>query len=312
MTGLISVLENKTSSAIIPMLYLIAVTVAAFFLGSLPAVFSSVLAFLAFDWFFVEPRHQFTVQDPTEWLSLCMFLLTATLTGQLTALLRSRAEEAQRRKLETAALAEASWAVASEVDRDRAMSKVISQLVHIVNPDYVAVLLPTGGGDHQITNEYSDPNRSILDTSTTIIRESVQTTMKRGVAIGWDWPNKDADSETNFASVYLPILLDTQVLGQIFIKFKPKQKFTLSQRQVVSSLINHAAMILQRDILMRAEARAQAFAEADKLKTALAFYGLSRLPQSAYFNQSECKQLIGRGASPRQRRSAFAFAGCGP
>ena len=93
--------------------------------------------------------------------------------------------------------------------------------------------------------------------------------MKEGIAIGWDPPNHNTQSKTDPASVYLPILLDNQVLGQIYIKLKPERKFTLSQRQVVTSLLNHAAVILQRDILMKAEARAQALAEADKLKTAL-------------------------------------------
>lgn len=269
MTGLIYIMQDHTSMAIIPMLYLIAVTVAAFFLGSLPAVVSSVLAFLAFDWFFVEPRYQFTVQDPTEWLALCMFLLTATLTGQLTALLRSRAEEAQRRKLETAALAEASWAVASEIDRDRAMNKIISQLAHVISPDYVAVLLQEPDGGYRTTSEYSDPNRSVRETSTIISLDAVKAAMAEGRANAWMNHDLWEEAHSEAGRLYLPILLDHQDLGLVVIKPKPEQSLSSSQRQVVSSLLNHAAVILQRDKLMKAEARAQALAEADKLKTAL-------------------------------------------
>src|SRR6476661_6304174 len=72
------------------MLYLLAVMASAVAYGRGPAVFASIAAFLIFDWFFVEPLHQFTVSDPEEWVSLLLFLLTATVTGQLAAGQRQR------------------------------------------------------------------------------------------------------------------------------------------------------------------------------------------------------------------------------
>src|ERR1700704_1349399 len=60
----------------ISMLYLIAVMATAVAFGRGPAVFASVAAFLVFDWFFVEPLHQFTIADPEEWVSLVFFVLT--------------------------------------------------------------------------------------------------------------------------------------------------------------------------------------------------------------------------------------------
>jgi two-component system, OmpR family, sensor histidine kinase KdpD len=86
------------------MLYLLAVLSTAVLLGRGPAVFASIAAFLIFDWFFVEPLHQFTVNDPEEWVSLLLFLLTATVTGQLAAAQRQRAREAQQREREAVVL----------------------------------------------------------------------------------------------------------------------------------------------------------------------------------------------------------------
>ena len=63
------------------MLYLVAVMATAVAYGRGPAIFGSITAFLVFDWFFVEPRYQFTVGDPDEWVSLLLFLATATVTG---------------------------------------------------------------------------------------------------------------------------------------------------------------------------------------------------------------------------------------
>jgi hypothetical protein len=47
------------------------------------AIFASISAFLVFDWFFVQPYHQFTVSDPGEWLSLLLFLLTGVTPDEL-------------------------------------------------------------------------------------------------------------------------------------------------------------------------------------------------------------------------------------
>jgi len=86
------------------MLYLLAVMATAVAFGRGPAIFASFIAFLVFDWFFVQPIHQFRVSDPGEWISLLFFLLTATVTGQLAAGQRQRAQEAQQREREAVVL----------------------------------------------------------------------------------------------------------------------------------------------------------------------------------------------------------------
>jgi two-component system sensor histidine kinase KdpD len=266
MTGFISLVHADQSMTVIPMLYLLVVTAAAFLLGSLPAVFASVIAFLAFDWFFVEPRYQFTVQDPAEWLALTMFLITAILTGQLTALLRTRAEEAQRGRQETAALAEASWAIASQLDRDHAINKVVSQLAQVVNPDYVSVLLPDEENKHSTVTEYVDPaNKDPVHLSP----DCVNFVLTHADSIGWDRAKPGGVGLEKPGTVYLPILLDSAVLGVLFMRLKPGMTMSSSQKQVIMSIVNHAAVIIQRDKLMKAEAMAHALAQADKLKTAL-------------------------------------------
>jgi two-component system sensor histidine kinase KdpD len=94
----------QVNLANISMLYLLAVMATAVAFGRGPAIFASVLAFFVFDWFFVEPIHQLTVSDPDEWVSLLFFLLTATVTGQLAAAQRQRAQEARQREREAVVL----------------------------------------------------------------------------------------------------------------------------------------------------------------------------------------------------------------
>ena len=76
-TRLISLVFTRWHIANISMIYLLLVLALAVLYGSGPAVLASVAAFLAFDWFFVQPTWSLTIRDPDEWLALCLFLVTA-------------------------------------------------------------------------------------------------------------------------------------------------------------------------------------------------------------------------------------------
>jgi two-component system sensor histidine kinase KdpD len=88
----------------ISILYLLAVLFTAVAFGSVPAVFASIAAFLAFDFFFVQPTHHLTVNNTEEWVALVVLLVTGVITGQLAAALRQRAREAERREREAVVL----------------------------------------------------------------------------------------------------------------------------------------------------------------------------------------------------------------
>ena len=99
-TGVIALVQQFATVANISILYLLAVLVVAITFGSLPAVFASVAAFIAFDFFFVEPLHHFTVGDSEEWLALGVLLVTGVITGEMAAALQRRARETERRRRE--------------------------------------------------------------------------------------------------------------------------------------------------------------------------------------------------------------------
>jgi two-component system sensor histidine kinase KdpD len=118
-SGFIGLVLRQVNLANASMLYLLAVLATAVAFGRGPAVFASVVAFLTFDWFFVEPIHHLSVSDPGEWVSLLLFLMTAIVTGQLAAGQRQRAREAQQREREAVVLYSTLLVLAVERDRLR-------------------------------------------------------------------------------------------------------------------------------------------------------------------------------------------------
>ncbi|MBA3823372.1 MAG: DUF4118 domain-containing protein [Ktedonobacterales bacterium] len=92
----IDVIQRIAHVSNISLLYLLAVIVLAWRFGSGPSIFSALLAFMAYDWFFIRPYHTFTVNDPAEWVSLLALFATGLVISQLTAQTRRREQEAVR------------------------------------------------------------------------------------------------------------------------------------------------------------------------------------------------------------------------
>jgi len=267
MTALIARLPGADHVGNISMLYLLVVIAAAVRFGSGPAVVASLLSFLSFDWFFVQPFHTFTVEDPAEWLALLMFLVTAAVTGQLTALLRARADEAKRREHETATLAAATSAVAAQVDRDRALSEVLRRLGEVVSLE-AAGILAAGTEPPSFLVRYGEQHALPSLTETEIL----QFVMAKSCAINWDDPAghwQKAMPDTGARGIYLPLALEDRVLGVLYLRPREDRPPAVHERRLIQALASQATVVLERDRLARAELQSRSLQEADRLKTAL-------------------------------------------
>lgn len=264
MTGLIHAIPGASGIANVSMLYLIVVISTALWFGRAAAVLASLLAFLAFDFFFTQPQRTLTVHDPAEWLALLMFLLTAAVTGQLTATARSQAEEARRREKETAALSEASWAVASQVDRERALAEVLRHVTRVIPVESCGILTREAPDSIRVAATWPpdrSPPGSVLEASRLNWEQEAKSTRGNGVVA--------SPSMADAPHWILPLSIEQRVLGALYIVVRRPHLVSPAEWRVVESLANLAAVVLERDRLAGAEARGQALAEADRLKTAL-------------------------------------------
>lgn len=271
MTLLIWAMPGAQHVANISMLYLLVVIGVAVTSGSGPAVAASVLAFLTFDWFFIDPRYTFTVRDPSEWLALVMFLVTAGVTGQLTAMLRQRAEEARRRERETLALARASWAIAAQVDRDHALAEVLRRTAEVVPLESAAIFAPAADGS--LRGIAGWPEGGATPEALPGEAAAAAFVLREGKPVAWGedprhWEKALPEGGAR-DTAYLPLTAEDRVLGVLHLRLPGIAGLPAQERRVVESLANHAAVALARDRLARAETQARALLEADHLKTAL-------------------------------------------
>jgi two-component system sensor histidine kinase KdpD len=74
------------------MVFLLAVLFTAVNFGIWPAIYASVLSFLVYNFFFIEPIYTFTIAEPYELLALVIFLLVAVITSALAGRVRAQVE----------------------------------------------------------------------------------------------------------------------------------------------------------------------------------------------------------------------------
>ena len=72
------------------LLYLLVILLVASAAGPGPAVLAAVLAFFAWNFFFLPPYHTLQIHDPKDWLSLVAFLVVGVLVGALAGRMRDR------------------------------------------------------------------------------------------------------------------------------------------------------------------------------------------------------------------------------
>ena len=126
--------------------YLLAVVVVAGLFGAWPGVAVSVVAVLLYDFLFTVPRFTLVVADPQEWLSLLLFLAVAVVIGRLAALLRERAETADRRLLEALALVAISREIATAISVEDAAREIVEILCRDTEMRRVWITLDEAAG----------------------------------------------------------------------------------------------------------------------------------------------------------------------
>ena len=100
LTLLLKIVGTHVNAATVSLALLLNVLFIATRWGSLPALFTSILAMLCFNFFFLPPFGTFTIAATDNWIALLAFLVTAITAGQLSASARRRAEEAEAGKRE--------------------------------------------------------------------------------------------------------------------------------------------------------------------------------------------------------------------
>lgn len=238
-------LRPLTPPGSIALVFLVAVLFSAVLFGLWTGIAASGLAFLAYNFFFVEPVLTFRVALAEDFLALGVFILVAGLTGTLAGRLREQATAAQERARLLEHLSQLSGTLGAVVSEDEARQALLHCL-HVLTGRPALIV------DHSLS---ADPPMSPddLQAADRVLRHG---TAQGATASGW--------SNGRYSFYPLVIDLDAPLVAGVF-RASPSPDL---DKAVMSAIEQTGATILRLRLGRLAdEARMQA--ERESLRSAL-------------------------------------------
>ena len=269
--------------------YLLVVLGAGASTGRRIGVALSLVAFLCFNFFFLQPYHSFIIAQPLDWIVLVSFLVTGVVAAQLLARARADASLARQRTAEVDRLsavgAEALNAGRAE-DALTAIAEVMRATLRVARgevfvPDRTgAVAIVAAAGAAQPTSDAAEPTGpyTLRMGGTQLVEwvagsgRSAVERMDGGVRVSSD----DADASGPLGldvrgarALLLPLRVRDRTLGVLRLAGDEPISIDHAQARFLVALSYYAALGVERLRLEREAEHAQALREADELKNAL-------------------------------------------
>jgi two-component system sensor histidine kinase KdpD len=238
------------------MIFLAAVLAAGVLHGLRPALAAATVAFLVYNYLFLEPRYSLAVGAPTDFITLVVFWAVALASGGLAGRVREQALGSQRRAAAVTTLLAASRTFSAASGRD-AVAKALVEQVSAAAGARAVVLLPEGA---EIAVAHGSPELAALDAAQ---MAAARWSWEKGEAAGFGtgtlpqarwtfWPLDGVRARTGVAG----LAAGGAALGP-------------DQERLVLALLEQGAVALERSQLAAEAVETETLRRADRFRSAL-------------------------------------------
>jgi two-component system sensor histidine kinase KdpD len=242
----------------ISMVFLVAVLFAAVSFGKWPAIYSSALSFLAYDFFFIEPLFTFQIAELHELFALVIFLIVALVASALAGRVRDQARAATRSARVTRRLYEFTWNLSGLTGVDAAADGATGEIhTSLSRP---AVLLLSKNGELSIAAAWP-PEDKLEHTSLEAAR----------IAFAH---NKPAGFGTDIAEHcrwhFIPLRTQRGTIGVVGVAHREGDiALNSEERALLSTLAEQTAVAIERASLAEEMMTARNAAETERVRNIL-------------------------------------------
>lgn len=241
------------------MIFLAAVAFVAVRFGRGPAVLASILAVLAFDFFFVQPFLTFAVSDSQYVVTFGVMLVIGLIISTLTSRLKRQIESTRQRERHTATLYQLGKQLSSLYGGVFLVSAAAKRMAEMCGGE-VAVYLQQTAGPPQLAFGYD----------TEIARHPVSVSVAQWVIDHDQIAGAATNTLPNAAGLFVPLTASQKVLGAIAIRVPDAERLLdPEQRRLLEACANQLALALERDQMAIAAAEARIQAEAEQVRNTL-------------------------------------------
>jgi two-component system sensor histidine kinase KdpD len=259
-------------------LFLLLTLFIASYWGRAVGLFEAVLASLAFNFFFIDPRYHLLVDEPRHVFALFVFLLVSAIGGTLISMAREAVQAARTRQAETEVALALSRTMSGHIEPRLALQSLCQEVVRAFDAPGASVLTPGAGWEVLASAGHAAAARAPSSEETALLAEALarrspigfghsglgrrrRIVAPRGHAA---YPHRERDT------AFVPLVVGGEVQGVLrFDGPIGASPFRNQPLQLLEAVASEAAVAVQRAQLAQAAAHAEALREADELKTAL-------------------------------------------
>ncbi len=238
----------------ISMIFLMAVLLSAVSYGIWPAVYASLLSFLAYNFFFLEPLYTFQITEPHELLALVVFLIVAIVTSALAGRVREQARAAAERTRATRRLYEFTWKLSGLSGVDAAADGAAGEIQTSLRRPTVVLL----DRDGALSLAAAWPPDISLSAAAL---DAARLSFVRNEPDG-------ADTPSDAGWYFMPLRTQRGPLGVVGVA-RDDAPLDAEARAVLATLAEQTAAALERAYLAREMLSARSAAETERVRNIL-------------------------------------------
>ena len=250
-------IKKKLEPTNLGMLYLLIVVIAAVRWGEGPAIVTSVLGAVCFDFFLIPPYLTLTVAHIQYVFTLIGFLVVGLVVSTLASKMREQAIQARTQEAQTAALYRLSIDLANSESFSASLQAIRKNISHVLNCQS-AIFLPSAKAIESISY---DPGFIPTDEEKKIALWVFNNVLSAGM-----WTDNFTDNKNH----YVPLKTSQGVLGVLGIKFKEnKNVITAGEANLLEAFVSQSAVAIQRARLAEESRQIELMRQTEKLQSAL-------------------------------------------
>lgn len=231
------------------MVYLVGVLLTATGCGRGPAILTSLLSVLAFDFFFVPPRFSFTVAEGQYLVTFVVMALVALVISHLTAGMRQQTALARLQERQAAAMHGLSRQLAGTRGTDDILALAVRHVADVFDADVVALVPDAGGKLHVAAGDLSAVVEKDLGKELAVAHAAYDG----GRMVGWG-----AEAAPTTRNVYVPLRAAHATSALLALRPHDPDRFLLhEQLSLLESLAKQIALALEVERVSGARAGAR-------------------------------------------------------
>jgi two-component system, OmpR family, sensor histidine kinase KdpD len=241
----------------IGLIYLLAVIVVSLRVGRGPVLLAGVATAITWEYIFIPPRFAFAIDTAEDGLLFGTYFVVALVAGQLTARVRAQARNERMREERATALLQLTRILAEATSFDAAVAGALRQVETLFNASTTLSLVDEA--EHKLRAHAAS---------------AYGAAGAEAEAMEWAWRHAQpagrfAAKTVDAAGYYLPLLLESGVVGVLGVKVSPQDTLVLGQRDLIEAFAGQLALLVERERLRAASEREALLAASEKLHRSL-------------------------------------------